>query len=112
MALGDQYVTNLNSVAHELTTEGNKLRTYILQKVAATKWKTVLHLNKTEVRVESVVEKLGEATKTCLKKLKTKDPSACKEEEVKRVKKDDEHDAQGHGDHEGGEGYSWCCWYE
>ena len=27
MALGDQYLTNLNCIAHELTTEGNKLRT-------------------------------------------------------------------------------------
>ena len=26
MALGDQYLTNLNCVAHELSTEGNKLR--------------------------------------------------------------------------------------
>ena len=70
MALGDQYLTNLNSPAHKLTTEGNKLRTDIFQKVAEMKWKTDLHLNKTEVRVDSVVEKLGEATKTCLKRLK------------------------------------------
>ena len=101
MALGDQYLTNLNSVAHELTTERNKLRTDILQKVAVMKWKTDLHQNKTEVRVESVVEKLGEATKTCLKRLKRKAPSACKEEEVKRVKGDDGHDDQGQGHHEG-----------
>ena len=58
MALGDQYLNNLNSIAHKLTTDGNQLRTDILQKVAAMKWKTDLHLNKTEVRVESVVEKL------------------------------------------------------
>jgi len=68
------------------------------------KWKTDLHLNKTEVRVESVVKKLGEATKTCLKRLKRKAPSACKEEEVKRVKKDDGHDDQGQGHHEGEKG--------
>ena len=41
---------------YELTTEGNKLRTDLMQKVAQMKWKTDLHLNKTEVRVNSVVE--------------------------------------------------------
>ena len=91
MALGDQYLTNLNCIAHELTTEGNKLRSELLQKVAKTKWNTDLHLNKTEVRVDPVVEKLGEATKTCLKRLKRKAPSYCKEVEVERLKPDDEH---------------------
>ena len=62
--LGDQYLTNRNCIAHELTTEGNKLRIELLQKVAEMKWKTDLHLNKTVVKVSSVVEKLGEATQT------------------------------------------------
>ena len=65
------------------------------------KWKTDLHLNKTEVRVSSVVEKLGEATQACLKRLKRKSPSSYKEEEVKRLKKDDGHDDQGPSHHEG-----------
>ena len=38
MALGDQYLTNLNCIAHDLTTEGNKLRTDLMQKVADMKW--------------------------------------------------------------------------
>ena len=62
MALGDQYLTNLKSLAHELTTKENKLRTDILQKVAAMKWKTDLHLNKTEVIVDFVMEKMPEET--------------------------------------------------
>ena len=46
MALGDQYLINLNCIAHELTTEGNKLKTDLMQKVAEMKWKTDLHLKK------------------------------------------------------------------
>ena len=65
------------------------------------KWKTDLHLNKTEVRVNSVVEKLGEAMQTCLKRLKRKALSSCKGEEVKRLKKDDGHDDQAPSYHEG-----------
>ena len=56
------------------------------------KWKTDLHLNKTEVRVGSVVEKLNDATTTCLKRLKRKAPPSCKEEEVTKSKQDDSHD--------------------
>ena len=37
-------------------------------------------------------------------KLKRKASSGCKEEEVKRVKKDDGHDDQGQGHHEGEKG--------
>ena len=101
MALGDQYLTNLNSIAYELTTEGNKLRTDLIQKVAQMKWKTDLHLNKTEVRVNSVVEQLNAATTSYLRKLKRKAPSSCREEEVKRSKGDDGHDDQGPSHHEG-----------
>ena len=71
----------MNCITHELTTEGNKLRAEILQ-VATMKWKTDLHLNKTELKVGSVVEKLGDATDKCLKKLKRKAPQICKEEVV------------------------------
>jgi hypothetical protein len=101
MALGDQYLTNLNSIAYELTTEGNKLRTDLMQKVAQMKWKTDLHLNKTEVRVNSVVEQLNAATTSSLRKLKRKAPSSYREEEVKRSKGDDGHDDQGPSHHEG-----------
>ena len=101
MALGDQYLTNLNCIAHEPTTEVNKLRAKILQKVATMKWKTDLHLNKTELKIGSMVDKLGDATERCLKKLKRKAPSSCKEEEVKRLKKDDRHDDQGPSHPEG-----------
>ena len=79
MALGDQYLSNLNCIAHELTTEGNKLPKELLEKVAKMKLKTDLHLNKIEVRVDSVVGNLSEATTKCLRKLKRKAPSSCKE---------------------------------
>ena len=59
------------------------------------KWKTDLHLNKTEVRVSFVVDQLNVATTTCLKRLKSRAPSSCKEEEVKKSKRDDDHDDQG-----------------
>ena len=65
------------------------------------KWKTDLHLNKTEIRVNSVVEKLGEATTRCLQRLKRKVPSSCNEEEVNRLKKDGGHDDQGPSHPEG-----------
>jgi hypothetical protein len=51
--------------------------------VAEMKWKTDLRLNKTEVKVGSVVGKLSEATTKCLQRLKQKSPSSCKEDEVK-----------------------------
>ena len=101
MALGDQYLTNLNCITHELTTEGNNLITELLQKVAEMEWKTDIHLNKMEVRVSSVVEKPGEATQTCLKRLNRKAPSSCKLKEMKRLKKDDGHDDQSPSHHEG-----------
>ena len=102
MALGDQYLTNLNYIANEFTTEGNKLRADILQQVATMKWKTNLHLNKTKLKVCFVVEKLGDATTQYLKKLKKKAPRVCKEEVSKKRKDDDEgHDDQGPSHHEG-----------
>ena len=63
------------------------------------KWKTDLHLNKTEVRVNSVVEQLNAATTSYLRKLKRKAPSSRREEEVKRSKGDDDHDDQGPSHH-------------
>ena len=66
------------------------------------KWKFDLHLNKTEVSVGSVGEQLNTATTTCLRKLKRKAPSSCREEEVKRSKRDDSHDDQDPSHHEGG----------
>ena len=99
MALGDQYLTNLNCIAHEQTTEGKKLRADILHKVAIMKWKTDLHLN-TKLKVGSIVGKLEDATNQCLKKLKRKAPKVCKEEVAKKRKDDEGHDDQDPSHHE------------
>ena len=56
------------------------------------KWKTDLHLNKTDVRVDSVVEKVGDATTRYLRRLKRKSLTSYKDEEVKRLRKDDNQD--------------------
>ena len=101
IALGDQYLTNLNYIAHELTTERNTLLTELLKKVAEMKWKTDLHLNKTKLKVSSVVESLDVATTTCLKRLKRKAPQPCKEEIAKKRKDDDGHDDNAPSNHEG-----------
>ena len=100
MALGDQYLTNLNYVSYELIIEGNKLRADILQKVAIMKWQTNLHLNKTELKVGSLVEKLGDATTQWLRKLKRKALRVCKKEVGKKRKDDEGHDDQGPSHHE------------
>ena len=51
------------------------------------------------------METLGEATTKCLQRLKRKAPSSWKEEEVKKLKKDDDHD-QVPSHHEGENGAS------
>ena len=101
MALGDLYLTNLNSIEDKLSSERSKIRSDIMNKVATMKWKTNLHLNKTEHNVGSLVEQLGEETTKCLQKLKRKAPTTSKEEGLKKSKKDGDHDDQGPGHHEG-----------
>ena len=66
------------------------------------KFKADLNVNKTQLKVGSVVEQLNEVTNKCLKKLKRKAPTSCSVEVIKRLEKDGgDHNDQGPSHHEG-----------